>query len=436
MQVYWIFWEFKQKGYWPNTTMLDIKAIRKDFPILSRKVYGKPLVYLDNAATSQKPFSVIETITEYYQNYNSNVHRGVHALSMEATEHYEAAREKVAAFIGAPNSDCLIFVRGTTEGINLVASSWAIPNLGPEDEILLSEMEHHSNLIPWQRVSQITGAILKFIPVTQEGTLELKNLPNLINNKTKLVSITHVSNVLGTINPVKEIARKAHEVGALIMLDAAQSVPHMPVNVQDLDCDFLAFSSHKMLGPTGIGGLYVRPSVLKTMQPFQSGGEMVKEVTFESASWNDLPFQFEAGTPSIAASIGLGAAVDYLQSIGMDEVRNHEMSITEYALEELKHLSEDFIFYGPKDISIRGGAISFHSDLVHPHDLGTILDQEGIAIRTGHHCAMPLVRERLKVSATARASFYIYNTEDEVDQFVKALKKATRIFTNVSNKTI
>lgn len=436
MQVYWIFWEFKQKGYWPNTTMLDIKAIRKDFPILSRKVYGKPLVYLDNAATSQKPFSVIETITEYYQNYNSNVHRGVHALSMEATEHYEAAREKVAAFIGAPNSDCLIFVRGTTEGINLVASSWAIPNLGPEDEILLSEMEHHSNLIPWQRVSQITGAILKFIPVTQEGTLELKNLPNLINNKTKLVSITHVSNVLGTINPVKEIARKAHEVGALIMLDAAQSVPHMPVNVQDLDCDFLAFSSHKMLGPTGIGGLYVRPSVLKTMQPFQSGGEMVKEVTFESASWNDLPFQFEAGTPSIAASIGLGAAVDYLQSIGMDEVRNHEMSITEYALEELKHLSEDFIFYGPKDISIRGGAISFHSDLVHPHDLGTILDQEGIAIRTGHHCAMPLVRERLKVSATARASFYIYNTENEVDQFVKALKKATRIFTNVSNKTI
>ena len=416
--------------------MLDIKAIRKDFPILSRKVYGKPLVYLDNAATSQKPFSVIETITRYYQNYNSNVHRGVHALSMEATEHYEAAREKVATFIGAPHSDCLIFVRGTTEGINLVASSWAIPNLGPEDEILLSEMEHHSNLIPWQRVSQITGAILKFIPVTPEGTLELKNLPNLINNKTKLVSITHVSNVLGTINPVKEIARKAHEVGALIMLDAAQSVPHMPVNVQDLECDFLAFSSHKMLGPTGIGGLYVRPSVLKTMQPFQSGGEMVKEVTFESASWNDLPFQFEAGTPSIAASIGLGAAVDYLQSIGMDEVRNHEMSITEYALEELKHLSEDFIFYGPKNISIRGGAISFHSDLVHPHDLGTILDQEGIAIRTGHHCAMPLVRERLKVSATARASFYIYNTEDEVDQFVKALKKATRIFTNVSKKTI
>lgn len=416
--------------------MLDIKAIRKDFPILSRKVYGKPLVYLDNAATSQKPFSVIETITGYYQNYNSNVHRGVHALSMEATEHYEAAREKVAAFIGAPNSDCLIFVRGTTEGINLVASSWAIPNLGPEDEILLSEMEHHSNLIPWQRVSQITGAILKFIPVTPEGTLELKNLPNLINNKTKLVSITHVSNVLGTINPVQEIARKAHEVGALIMLDAAQSVPHMPVNVQDLECDFLAFSSHKMLGPTGIGGLYVRPSVLKTMQPFQSGGEMVKEVTFESASWNDLPFQFEAGTPSIAASIGLGAAVDYLQSIGMDEVRNHEMAITEYALEELKHLSEDFIFYGPKNISIRGGAISFHSDLVHPHDLGTILDQEGIAIRTGHHCAMPLVRERLKVSATARASFYIYNTENEVDQFVKALKKATRIFTNVSKKTI
>ena len=416
--------------------MLDIKAIRKDFPILSRKVYGKPLVYLDNAATSQKPFSVIETITRYYQNYNSNVHRGVHALSMEATEHYEAAREKVATFIGAPHSDCLIFVRGTTEGINLVASSWAIPNLGPEDEILLSEMEHHSNLIPWQRVSQITGAILKFIPVTPEGTLELKNLPNLINNKTKLVSITHVSNVLGTINPVKEIARKAHEVGALIMLDAAQSVPHMPVNVQDLECDFLAFSSHKMLGPTGIGGLYVRPSVLKTMQPFQSGGEMVKEVTFESASWNDLPFQFEAGTPSIAASIGLGAAVDYLQSIGMDEVRNHEMSITEYALEELKHLSEDFIFYGTKNISIRGGAISFHSDLVHPHDLGTILDQEGIAIRTGHHCAMPLVRERLKVSATARASFYIYNTEDEVDQFVKALKKATRIFTNVSKKTI
>ena len=416
--------------------MLNVNEIRKDFPILSRKVYGKPLVYLDNAATSQKPHAVIETIAYYYQNYNSNVHRGVHALSMEATEHYEAARGKVANFIGAPNSDCLIFVRGTTEGINLVASSWAMPNLGPGDEILLSEMEHHSNLIPWQRVAQTSGAVLKFIPVTEEGTLNLKNLPSLINNKTKLVSITHVSNVLGTINPVKEIARKAHDVGALIMLDAAQSVPHMPVDVQDLECDFLAFSSHKMLGPTGIGGLYVKPSVLKTMQPFQSGGEMVKEVSFETASWNEAPFQFEAGTPSIAASIGLGAAIDYLQSLGMDQVRNHEMAITQYALDELKHLSEDFTFFGPNDISIRGGAISFHSSLVHPHDLGTILDQEGIAIRTGHHCAMPLVRERLKVSATARASFYIYNTESEVDQLVKALKKATRIFANAYKKNI
>ena len=416
--------------------MLNVNEIRKDFPILSRKVYGKPLVYLDNAATSQKPHAVIETIAYYYQNYNSNVHRGVHALSMEATEHYEAARGKVANFIGAPNSDCLIFVRGTTEGINLVASSWAMPNLGPGDEILLSEMEHHSNLIPWQRVAQTSGAVLKFIPVTEEGTLNLKNLPSLINNKTKLVSITHVSNVLGTINPVKQIARKAHDVGALIMLDAAQSVPHMPVDVQDLECDFLAFSSHKMLGPTGIGGLYVKPSVLKTMQPFQSGGEMVKEVSFETASWNEAPFQFEAGTPSIAASIGLGAAIDYLQSLGMDQVRNHEMAITQYALDELKHLSEDFTFFGPNDISIRGGAISFHSSLVHPHDLGTILDQEGIAIRTGHHCAMPLVRERLKVSATARASFYIYNTESEVDQLVKALKKATRIFANAYKKNI
>jgi cysteine desulfurase/selenocysteine lyase len=407
--------------------MLDVKKIRQDFPILSRKVYGKPLVYLDNAATSQKPRQVIEALVEVYEKHNSNVHRGVHALSMEATERYETAREKIARFIGAP-SECLILVRGTTEGINLVANTWAMSNIKEGDEILLTEMEHHSNLVPWQRVAQVKGARLRFLQVTEEGTLDLSRLDSVLTQRTKLVAMNHMSNVLGTINPVKEIAKKAHAVGALMLVDAAQSVPHLPTDVKDLDCDFLAFSSHKMLGPTGTGGLYVKKSVLETMEPFMRGGDMVREVTLESATWNDLPVRFEAGTPNFADTIALGTAVDYLQALGMNNVREHEISITKYALGAMKEMSEDFHFFGPQDLSVRGGIISFHSPDLHPHDLGTILDREGIAVRAGHHCAMPLVRGRLGVPATARASFYIYNTEEEVDALVDAMKKALKYF--------
>ena len=408
--------------------MLDAAKIRQDFPILSKLVYGKPLVYLDNAATSQKPSSVIQTLVDYYEGYNSNVHRGVHALSMESTQRYEEAREKVARFIGAPSTENLIFVRNTTEGINLVAGTWATANLNAGDEILVTEMEHHSNLVPWQQLAKAKGATLRFIPVTDEGTLDLSDLDSLINHQTKLVAMTHMSNVLGTINPVKDITAKAHAGGAHVLIDAAQSVPHLPVDVVDLDCDFLAFSSHKMLGPTGIGGLYVKSSVLEQMEPFLTGGEMVQEVTFQGATWNDLPMRFEAGTPNIAGSIGLGAAVDYLEALGMDEVHRHETEITQYALEALKELAEEFTFYGPTDPAQRGGIISFSSPQIHPHDLGTILDQAGIAIRAGHHCAMPLVRDRLGLAATARASFYVYNTTDEVDLLVATLKDALRYF--------
>jgi cysteine desulfurase/selenocysteine lyase len=415
--------------------MLDVKKIRQDFPILSRKVYGKPLVYLDNAATSHKPKQVIEALVEVYEKYNSNVHRGVHALSMEATERYEGAREKIARFIGAP-TECLILVRGTTEGINLVANTWAMSNIKEGDEILLTEMEHHSNLVPWQRVAKAKGAKLQFLQVTEEGTLDISRLDSLLTRRTKLVSMNQMSNVLGTINPVKEIARKAHAVGALMMVDAAQSVPHLPTDVKDLDCDFLAFSSHKMLGPTGTGGLYVKKSVLETMEPWLRGGDMVREVTLESATWNDLPVRFEAGTPNFADTIALGAAVDYLQALGMNNVREHEISITKYALGAMKELSEDFHFFGPKDLSVRGSIVSFHSPELHPHDLGTILDREGIAVRAGHHCAMPLVRGRLGVPATARASFYLYNTEEEVDMLAGAMKKALKYFAKTpSGKT-
>ena len=408
--------------------MLDASKIRQDFPVLSKLVYGKPLVYLDNAATSQKPASVIQALVDYYEGYNANVHRGVHALSMESTQRYEEAREKVVRFIGAPDSENLIFVRNTTEGINLVASTWAAANVGPGDEILLTEMEHHSNLVPWQQLAKKKGARLRFIPVTGEGTLDLSNLDSLLNHHTKLLAMTHMSNVLGTINPVKDITQKAHAVGAHVLIDAAQSVPHIPVDVADLDCDFLAFSSHKMLGPTGIGGLYVKSEALEQMEPFLTGGEMVQEVTFEGATWNDLPMRFEAGTPNIAGSIGLGAAVDYLQALGMDQVHQHETEITQYALNALKELEEEFNFYGPQDAAVRGGIVSFWSPHIHPHDLGTFLDQAGIAIRSGHHCAMPLVRDRLGVAATARASFYIYNTTDEVDLLVTTLKDSLRYF--------
>ena len=406
--------------------MLDTSKIREDFPILSRKVYGKPLVYLDNAATSQKPRSVIQSLVDYYEGYNSNVHRGVHALSMEATEEYERARQKVADFISAETSESIIWTRNTTEAINLVANTWARDNIAEGDEIVLTPMEHHSNLVPWQRVAAEKGASLKFIPMREDGTLDLDDIDAVFGPRTKLLAIVHGSNSLGTINPVKELAARARAVGAAVLVDGAQSVPHMPVDVNDLDCDFLAFSGHKMLGPTGIGVLYAKRDVLEEMDPFLVGGEMVLEVWYDRATWNDLPMRFEAGTPNIADAIGLGAAVDYLQAIGMENVRKHEMELTGYGLKRLKEMDE-ITLYGPRDPEVRGGALLFNASDIHPHDLGTVMDRQGIAIRTGHHCTMPLMRT-LGVAATARASFYVYNTKDEVDTLVDGLNEALEYF--------
>ena len=406
--------------------MLDSKKIREDFPVLSRKVYGKPLVYLDNAATSQKPRAVIEALVDYYETYNANVHRGVHALSMEATDRFEEARQKVATFINAEAPESVIWTRGATESINLVANTWAQEHVQAGDEIAVTQMEHHSNLVPWQKVARDRGATLRFLPLTEDGRLDLAEVDSAINPRTRLVCMVHMSNSLGTINPVKELAARARAVGAAVLVDGAQSVPHMPVDVNDLDCDFLAFSGHKMLGPTGIGALYVKRDVLDEMEPFLLGGEMVLEVWNDRATWNELPMRFEAGTPNIADAIALGTAVDYLNAIGMDAVRQHEMELTEYALAALTELEELDIF-GPRDVSVRGGVISLYSSDVHPHDLGTFLDREGVAVRTGHHCTMPLMRT-LGVPATTRASFYLYNTEEEVDALVDALKQALRYF--------
>ena len=405
--------------------MFDPKHVRKDFPILFREVNGNPLVYLDNAATSQKPAQVIQALVECYEQYNSNVHRGVHTLSMEATERYEAARQKVADFIHAPSPESVIFVRNTTEAINLVANAWALQNLGPGDQIVATEMEHHSNLVPWQEVAAQTGATLRFIPVAQDGTLDLSSLDTVINEQTRLVAMVHVSNFLGTINPVKEIGQRAHQVGARLLVDGAQSVPHLPVEVVDMDCDFLAFSGHKMLAPPGIGVLYVKPSVLEGMEPFLRGGEMVREVWYDHATWNDLPMRFEAGTPNYTDAVALGAAVDYLQALGMDNVRQHEIEITSYALNAFRELEEVDV-QGPTDPQLRGGLVAFSAS-VHPHDLGTLLDQDGIAIRTGHHCVMPMHR-KLGLAASARASFYVYNSNDEVDVLIQGLKKAMAYF--------
>ena len=410
--------------------MLDVQRVRADFPILERQVHGVPLVYLDNAATTQKPRSVIRALADYYEGYNANVHRAVHTLGQEATERYEEARQKIAAFIGAPSPESLVFTRGTTEAINLVSYTWAKANIRAGDEILTTPMEHHSNLVPWQRVAQEQGATLRFIPMTEDGALDLSGLDRLITERTRLVALAHASNVLGTINPVAEIARAAHAAGALVLLDGAQSVPHMPVDVADIDCDFLAFSAHKMMGPTGIGALYVRPSILEEMEPFQRGGEMVREVWLEGATWNDLPYRFEAGTPNIADAIAWGAAVDYLRGLGMDNVRRHEVETTGYALERFRELREQAQVYGPPDPEQRGGVVSFCAPAVHAHDLGTFLDLQGIAIRAGHHCAMPLMRH-LGVPATARASFYVYNTREEVDLLVDALHSAFRYFADI-----
>ena len=413
--------------------MFDVEKIRLDFPILAKEIFGNPLVYLDNAATSQKPRQVIDALVDYYENFDANVHRGVHTLSMEATDKYEDAREKVSAFINSESSDSVIWTRNASESLNLVAYSWGENNINEGDEILLTPMEHHSNLVPWQELARRKNADIKFIPMLENGTLDMDRVDDLITEKTALVSAVHMSNALGTINPVRELGVKAHRMGAKILVDGAQSVPHMPTDVQELNCDFLVFSGHKMLGPTGIGALYVKKEILESMEPFLTGGEMVLEVSYEEASWADLPMKFEAGTPNIADSIGLGSAVDYLNVLGMENVREHEKDLTTYALNRFKNADlEGLDLFGPDDPNIRGGVFSFNTPDVHPHDLGTFLDRIGIAVRTGHHCAMPLVRS-LGVAATARASFYLYNTKKEVDILVDGVTEALRYFRDGPN---
>jgi cysteine desulfurase / selenocysteine lyase len=405
---------------------LDVQRVRKDFPILEREVYGKPLVYLDNAATSQKPRQVIEALVNYYENYNANIHRAVHCLGEEATAAYEDARAKVGRFINAPSPESIIFTRNTTEAINLVAYTWGRENVREGDEILLTQMEHHSNLIPWQRLAAEKGATVRYIELTDTQTLALDGLENLFEARTRIMAMPHVSNSLGTINPVEKIAKEAQRNGVAFLVDGAQGAPHLPVDVQAIGCDFYAFSAHKMLGPTGVGVLYARQDLLEEMEPFLSGGEMIRKVTFEGATWNDLPWKFEAGTPNIADVIAFGAAIDYLNGLGMDNVREHEIEITEYALSRLGQF-DDITLYGPPDPRERGGVVSFNFGDLHPHDIGTVLDRHGVAIRAGHHCTQPLMRT-LGVSGTARASFYVYNTPEEVDVLVEALEAARDFF--------
>ena len=401
--------------------------IRKDFPILSRQVHGKPLVYLDSTASSQKPYAVIESMSAYYETTHANVHRGVYEISEEATAKMEKARVKVARLINARHSKQIIFTRNTTESINLVAYSWGNSNIRAGDLIVLTELEHHSNLVPWQLLAQRTGARLEFVPITDDGLLRLDVYEQLLAQQPKLVAFTQMSNVLGTITPAKEMIAQAHKAGALVLLDAAQSVPHLPVDVQDLNVDFLCFSSHKMLGPTGIGVLYGRRELLEAMPPFMGGGDMIRTVGLRESTWNDLPWKFEAGTPAIAEAIGLGAAVDYLNALGMRNIQQHEQDITAYAMEQLQQVP-GLTIYGPKDVRQRGGVISFTLADIHPHDLASILDQEaGVAIRAGHHCAQPLM-QRYNLSATARASFYVYTIPEDIDTLVRGLHKALEIF--------
>jgi cysteine desulfurase/selenocysteine lyase len=411
---------------------LDVAAIRQDFPILQRRVHDKPLVYLDNAATSQKPRQVIQALVDYYEQTNANIHRGLHTLAEEATTAYEDARAKVAKFIGASGPDEILFTRNTTEALNLVAYTWAADNIGPGDEIVISTMEHHSNIVPWQWVANRQGAVLKYAEVDADGKLSLDEIAKLVTDRTKLVSMMHVSSVLGTINPIGEIARIAHEHGALMLADGAQSAPHLPVNVADLACDFFAFSSHKMMGPTGVGVLWGRRAILQEMRPFLGGGEMIEIVERQSTTYNELPWKYEAGTPNIADVIAFGAAIDYLSHLGMDRVRAHEIELTAYALERIGKIPGVTI-YGPKTAEERGGVVAFTVDGVHPHDLGQIVDYEGVAIRAGQHCCQVLATS-IGVPATARASFYVYNTPEEVDALVKAVESARDIFsTEVSS---
>ena len=405
---------------------MNAQELRKDFPILQETVNGHPLVYLDSAATSQKPYPVLEVLQKYYEHDNSNVHRGVHTLGSRATEAYELAREKVARFINAETPEQVIFTRGTTESLNMVAYGFARQQIKAGDEIVLTPAEHHSNLIPWQQVARVTGAELKYIPLQPDGTIRLEDVKSTLSNRTKLVAIAQVSNVLGTIHPIAEIAKLAHAVGAVIVVDGSQSVPHMPVDVQALDCDFLAFSGHKMCGPTGIGVLYGKRKWLDIMEPTYFGGEMIDVVELYDATWKDTPWKFEGGTPIIAGAIGLGAAIDYLSQIGMEEIREHDRKLTSYAMEQLREIDRLNI-YGPLEDGYRGGLITFNIGSVHPHDVSTVLDAEGIAIRAGHHCAQPLMRW-LNVGSTARASFYLYNTESDIDALVHGIKSAKEFF--------
>jgi cysteine desulfurase/selenocysteine lyase len=409
-----------------QTAALDLERIRADFPILQRQVNGRPLIYLDNAATTQKPRQVIDALVDFYTNTNANVHRGVHTLSVESTDLYEAARERVGNFLGARSPEEVVFVRNTTEAINLVAVCWGRANLKPGDEILASTLEHHSNLVPWQRVAQETGARIRLIHLTPDGTVDLDDYRQLLSPRTRVVAIAHASNVLGTISNLAEVSELAHRVGAIVMADGAQSVPNVPTDVTALGIDFLAFSGHKMLAPTGIGGLWGRRELLEEMPPFLGGGGMIREVFEDRATWAPLPEKFDAGTPNIADAIGLGVAIDYLENVGMTNVRAHEVDVAGYALERLARVP-DVSVYGPRDPSLRTGVVSFNLEGVHPHDAGTVLDEAGIAVRAGHHCCQPLHR-LLDVAATLRASFYIYNSRDEVDALVDALNTARRLY--------
>ena len=411
-----------------QSTQYSAEEIRKDFPILKRKVRdNKPLIYLDNASTTQKPNKVINAINDYYKNHNANIHRAVYALAEEATEAYEKTRQKVADFLNIANRQEIIFVRGTTEGINLVAYSWGRKHIGSGDIIVTTEYEHHSNIVPWQLLSQETGATLQYIDIDKDGELKLEQLDEyLATGKVKLVTFSLMSNVLGTISDAKTIISKCKKAGALTLIDGAQAVPHMKIDIENLECDFFAFSGHKMLGPTGVGVLWVRKAILETMTPFHGGGDMIREVHKFETTWNDLPYKFEAGTPNIADVIGLGAAIDYLSEIGMNNIIQHEADLTKYALEKISKV-KGVVIYGTKNLSKRGGVIAFNFSDVHPHDVAQIIDEEGIAIRSGHHCAQVLM-EKLDVAATNRASFYIYNTKQDVDSLVQSLEKVARLF--------
>ena len=408
------------------------EKVREDFPILHQEIHGKPLIYLDNAATSQKPLAVINAWQEYYLKYNSNVHRGIHTLSSKATDAYEGARDKVAAFVNAASRNEIVYTRNATEAVNLVAYSWGLNNLKPGDEIIVSVMEHHSNFVPWQMVAQKTGAVLKFIELTKTGEFNFQQYKTLVSEKTKLVAVAHVSNVLGCINPVKEICAIAHQYGAKVLIDACQSLPQMVVDVQAINCDWLVASGHKMCAPTGIGFLYGKLDLLEEMPPFLGGGEMISEVFLDHSTYAELPHKFEAGTPAIGEAIALGAAVDYLTKIGMEKIHNYEAELTAYLFEKLRQIP-DITIYGPQpnaDGEGRAALASFTVENLHPNDLSTMLDEAGVAIRSGHHCAQPL-HQYLNISSTARASLYFYNTRDDIDAFIVALKETIEFFGNI-----